>query len=131
MAELLHDTGWRLGWRGLSGVDRWHWWDQLWKDAVELRDRYRLPLRSGWWRDDVQVEALAAIAAFADGYDTGSWNDPVAKLQLLQQLDNIRGLMRDGEDVFDPDRHRDAFMQHLVTIGCEAPKQPTRPRNGA
>jgi hypothetical protein len=112
-------TGWRLDWRELSPAARGVWWDQLWTDAIRLRDRYRLALRSGWWQDDVQVETIAALAALVTGYDTGAWNDPVAKLQLLYDLDRIRGLLRGGEDVFDPDRDRDAFVGHLVAIGCE------------
>jgi len=122
MAELVqHDTGWRLDWRELPGAQLWIWWDQIWKDAIQLRDRYKLPLRSGWWRNDVQVETLAALAAMVSGYDQGTWNDPIAKLQLLQQLDQIRALLRDGDDVFDPQRDRDRFVAHLTDIGCLPP----------
>jgi len=113
------DTGWRLDWRKLPPHARWVWWDQLWKDTIQLRDRYRLVLRSGWWRDDIQVETLAALAALISGYDTGAWNDPVAKLQLLYDLDRVRELLRAGEDVFDPDRDSARFMRYLLEIGCE------------
>ena len=112
-------TGWPLDWRGLEPPERWIWWQQLWEDAIRLRDRYRLTLRSGWWQDDVQVEALAALAAWAKPYDTGAWNDPPGKLQLLYDLDRIRALLRAGEDIFDPDRDWETFVQHLLAIECE------------
>src|SRR5205807_3359421 len=97
-------TRWPLDWRGLPPPERWIWWDQLWLDATRLRDRYRLALRSGWWEDDIQVEALAALAAWSNAYESGAWNDPQGKLQLLYDLDRIRLLLRAGEHVFDPDR---------------------------
>jgi hypothetical protein len=95
------------------------WWERLWDDAIRLRDRYRLGLRASWWRDDIQVEALAALAAWVTAYDTAAWNDPQGKLQLLYDLDRIRALLRGGDDVFDPQRDRDAFVQHVVGMGCE------------
>lgn len=107
-------SGWRLDWRELPPGARRIWWDQLWSDAVRLRDRYRLSLRSGWWRDDVQVETLAAVAALITGYDTGAWNDPVAKLQFLYDLDRIRALLRGGEEVFDPGRDREEFLRDVA-----------------
>jgi hypothetical protein len=109
---------WPLSWRGLPADAAWIWWEQLWKDAIGLRDRYRLALRSGWWRDEIQVEALAAVAAWARGYDSGGWSDPPGKLQLLFDLDRIRGLLRAGDDVFDPERDRDRFVRHLLDAGC-------------
>ena len=112
-------SGWPLDWRGLQPPERWIWWDQLWLDATRLRDRYRLALRSGWWEDDIQVEALAALAAWSNAYESGAWNDPQGKLQLLYDLDRIRVLLRAGEHVFDPDRDRREFIQHLSRIGCE------------
>jgi hypothetical protein len=119
VTEFRQGTGWRLDWRELSPAARSVWWDQLWDDAIRLRDRYRLVLRSAWWEDDIQVEALAALAALVSGYDTGAWNDPVSKLQLLFDLDRIRGLLHPGQDVFDPDRDRLAFDEHLLAIGCQ------------
>jgi hypothetical protein len=112
-------TGWRLDWRALSPRARSIWWDQLWSDAIQLSQRYRLVLRSRWWEDDVQVETLAAVAALVSGYDSGGWNDPVAKLQFLYDLDRIRAVFREGENVFEPDRDRADFTQHLVAVGCE------------
>lgn len=114
--------GWPLQWRGLPPRARWIWWQQLWSDAIRLRDRYRLALRSPWWQDDIQVEALAALSAWSHAYDTGAWNDPAGKLQLLYDLDRIRGLLRAGGDVFDPDRDGDAFARHLAATGCEPDK---------
>jgi hypothetical protein len=51
------------------------------------------------------------------GYDTGAWNDPVSKLQLLFDLDRIRGHLHPGQDVFDPERDHSAFVGHLLAIG--------------
>jgi hypothetical protein len=113
------NTDWRLGWRELPPADRWLWWNRLWGAALQLRDRYRLGLRSGWWKDDIQVEALAALTAWSSAYDTGAWGDPPGKLQLLYDLERIRALLQAGEGVFDPDRDRDAFNQHLAAIKCE------------
>jgi hypothetical protein len=117
VTELHQGTGWRLDWRELSPAARLIWWDQLWDDAIKMRDRYRLVLRSAWWEDDIQVEALAAIAALVSGYDTGAWNDPVGKLQLLFDLDRIRGILHVGQDIFDAERDRAAFDKHLRKIG--------------
>jgi hypothetical protein len=108
---------WKLGWRELPAADRWLWWNRLWAAAIQLRDRYRLGLRSGWWKDDIQVEALTALAAWTDAYDTGAWADPPGKLQLLYDLERIRALLQAGEGVFDPEHDRDAFERHLVAIG--------------
>jgi len=49
---------WPLHWEGLYPRERWLWFEHLWSDACALRKRYRLPLRSGWWADQVQVETL-------------------------------------------------------------------------
>lgn len=116
---------WPLYWRGLYPRERWLWFEQLWTDACMLRGRYRLALRSGWWEDDVQVEALAAIAAWVARYDTGEWDDPPGKLALLYDLERVGSLLRDGLDPFDPDRDRAAFAVHLVDIGCQPPPAPS------
>jgi hypothetical protein len=57
----------------------WLWWEQLWADVCALRDCYRLPLRSGWWEDNVQAEGLAALAGWIERYDSGEWDDPPGK----------------------------------------------------
>ena len=62
------------------------WWEQLWADVCALRGRYRLSLRSGWWEDQVQVETLAALAAWVERYDSGEWDDPPGKLALIYDL---------------------------------------------
>jgi hypothetical protein len=49
---------WPLDWRGLYPRERWRWFEQPWTDVCALRDRYRLPVRRGWWEHPVQVEAL-------------------------------------------------------------------------
>ena len=76
--DELNDTGevepprWPLHWHGLYPHERWIWFEQLWTDVCRLRQRYRLPLRSGWWTNQIQVEALAALAAWVDRYDSGA-----------------------------------------------------------
>ena len=77
--ELDDDPGsgrWPLDPRGLYPRERWVWFEQLWSDACMLRERYRLALRAGWWEDEVQLEALAALAAWVQRYDSGEWDDP-------------------------------------------------------
>jgi hypothetical protein len=116
----LSDGGHPLDWHRLEPTARRAWWERLWEDAIRLRDRYRLSLRSGWWEDDIQVETLAALAAWTAAYDAGAWTDPPGKLQLLYDLDRIRGLLNAGQDVFDPDRDNAAFIAHLANVGCAA-----------
>ena len=112
---------WPLTWRGLYPRERWLWWEQLWTDACELRARYRISLRSGWWEDEVQVEALAALAAWTQRYDSGEWDDPPGKLALLYDLERVGAMLRDGADPFHPDRDRLAFARHLIELGCQPP----------
>ena len=95
------------------------WFEQLWADVCALRERYRLPVRSGWWEDPIQVEALAAFAAWAQRYDSGEWDDPPGKLALLYDLARIGELLRDGNDPFHQDRDRVPFARYLLDIGCE------------
>jgi hypothetical protein len=112
---------WPLDWRGLYPREQWLWFEQLWTDACSLRERYRLPVRSGWWEDQVQVEVLAAFAAWVHRYDSGEWDDPPGKLALLYDLERMAALLRDGNEPFHPDRDRIAFARHLVDIGCQPP----------
>ncbi len=113
---------WPLTWRVLYPRERWLWFQQLWSDVCMLRDRYRLMVRAGWWEDEVQVEALAALAAWAARYDGGEWDDPPGKLALLFDLERVAALLRDGGDPFRPDRDRAAFNRHLIDIGCQPPR---------
>jgi hypothetical protein len=112
---------WPLDWRGLYPRERWLWFEQLWVDVCLLRDRYGLALRSEWWHDSIQVEALAALAAWTQRYDSGEWEDPPGKLALLFELDRISALLREGREPFHCDRDRDAFLAYLVEIGCQPP----------
>jgi hypothetical protein len=112
---------WPLNWRGLYPRERWLWFDQLWSDTCMLRERYQLAVRSGWWEDQVQVEALAALASWVSRYDSGEWDDPPGKLALLFDLERVAGLLRDGLDPFHPGRDRAAFTRYLVDIGCHPP----------
>lgn len=112
---------WPLDPRGLYPRERWLWFEQLWTDACMLRERYRLSLRSGWWEDELQVEALAALAAWVERYDSGEWDDPTGKLTLLYDLERVAQLLRDGLEPFHPGRDRGAFLHFLLQSGCQPP----------
>ena len=116
---------WPLDWRGLYARERWLWFEQLWSDVCVLRDRYRLAIRAGWWENDIQLEALAALAAWVDRYDSGEWDDPPGKLALLYDLERVSSLLREGLDPFDPARDRRAFERHLNQLGCQPPPPPS------
>ena len=109
---------WPLTWRGLAPPARWIWFDQLWRDVCMLRERYRLGVRSGWWEDEIQVEALAALAAWVWRYDAGAWEDPPGKLALLYDLQRVAELLRPGAEPFNPDRDRAKFTRYLLDLGC-------------
>jgi hypothetical protein len=110
---------WPLHWQGLYPRERWMWFEQLWRDVCRLRTRYRLAVRSSWWEDQIQIEALAALAAWTERYDSGEWDDPPGKLALLYDLERVGDLLRDGNQPFHPDRDRQAFARFLLDIGCE------------
>ena len=112
---------WPLDWRGLYPRERWIWFERLWTDVCILRERYRLSVRSGWWEDQIQVEALAALAAWTDRYGSGEWDDPAGKLALLYDLERVAALLSDGDAPFHPDRDRLAFTRYLVDLGCQPP----------
>jgi hypothetical protein len=112
---------WPLHWHGLYPRERWIWFERLWGDVCSLRRRYHLGVRSGWWEDAIQVEALAAVAAWVHRYDSGEWDDPPGKLALLFELERIEILLRAGGDPFAPDRDRGGFERHLVALGCQPP----------
>ncbi len=116
---------WPLSPNGLDSRERWLWYEQLWSDVCVLRDRYRLAVRSGWWQDQIQVEALAALAAWVERYDSGEWDDPPGKLALLYDLERVAALLRDGNEPLHPERDRPAFASHLTALGCQPP--PHRP----
>lgn len=113
-----------LNWQAVPEPDRWRWWVELWLSVCELKDRYLLPVRYGWWEHPLQLEALAALAAWIDAYDRGEWDDPPGKLSLLMDLERIGALLHDGGDPFYADRHRHAFERHLHDIGCRPPAAP-------
>ena len=119
--DVESPRSWPLDWRGLYPRERWMWFEQLWTDVCMLRERYRLAVRSGWWEDQIQVEALAAFAAWVQRYDCGEWDDPPGKLALLYDLERVAELLRDGGDPFHPDRDRVAFARHLLELGCQPP----------
>ena len=112
---------WPLDWRGLYPRERWLWFQQLWADVCVLRERYQLQLRAGWWENEIQVEALAALASWVARYDSGEWDDPPGKLALLYDLDRISQLLREGLDPFHPERDLPAFRRYLIDRGCRPP----------
>jgi hypothetical protein len=112
---------WPLAWQGLYPRERWLWFEQLWTDVRMLRERYRLGVRAGWWEDQLQVEALAALAAWVGRYDSGEWDDPPGKLALLYDIERVQALLGGDERPFDPERDRQAFARHLVELGCQPP----------
>ena len=115
---------WPLNWATLYPRERWLWFEQLWSDVCMLRGRFRLSVRSGWWEDQVQVETLAALAAWVERYDSGEWDDPPGKLALLYDLERVASMLRDGNQPFDPVRDRLSFARHLIEIGCQPPAGP-------
>ena len=128
-AETRASTDGLADWRQRSPRERREWWDQRWNEAIDLSERYRLALRSGWWEDPVRVEALAAFAAWVAAYDTEVSIDPPGKLQLLGQLEWLRNVLRGGERAFNPPSDRAAFDRHLDSIDGRTPagRQPTPP----
>ena len=119
--ELDEDPRRPLTWRRLEPHARWLWWERLWSEVCELRERYRLAIRSEWWADETQTEVLAALAAWVERYDSGEWDDPPGKLSLLFDLERVGVALRHGIDPFHPERDRYGFMHHLVAIGCRPP----------
>jgi hypothetical protein len=110
---------WPLHWSGLMVSERWVWFDRLWQSVCALRTRYGLPVRSRWWESELQVEALAALAAWVDRYDSGEWDDPPGKLSLLYEIERVAGLLRDGNEPFHPERDRRQFEAFLIgERGC-------------
>ena len=87
--------------------------------------RYRLPVRSGWWEHQLQVEALAVLAAWVHLYDSGDWDDPPGKLALLYDIERVATLLREGDQPFHPDRDRLAFARYLIELGCQPPPAAT------
>ena len=95
------------------------WFEDLWLDVCRLRERYMLPVRTLWWESPLQVETLAALAAWVERYDSGEWDDPPGKLSLLYDLERVAVILRDGNDPFYPDRDRSAFRQFLGMLSGE------------
>ncbi len=106
-----------LSWRQLEPHERGPWFEQLWFDVCMLRARYRLMLRCGWWEDEIQVEALAALADWVARYDSGEWDDPPGKLALLYDLQRVSELLRPGLAPFAPERDRSEFECHVRKLG--------------
>ena len=132
MSDALDDLpGTELvDWRQLPPRQRRSWWEHLWLDVVAFARRYRLALRSSWWEDPLQVEALAAFVCWLRLYDSGAYSDPPGKLQFLWELERLRAVIRAGERAFDAERDRSGFEQYLAeTVTGNAP-QPENAKGG-
>ena len=117
---------WPLASHGLYPRERWRWFEQLWNDVCLLQSRFGLPVRSGWWEDGLEVEALAALAAWVERYDSGEWDDPPGKLALLYDLERVGRLLGASDDEdrrreFDEGRDLLAFTRWLIELGCQPP----------
>ncbi|HTW11560.1 MAG TPA: hypothetical protein VME01_02355 [Solirubrobacteraceae bacterium] len=104
-----------MTWRGLDADSRRIWFRQLWDDACMLQERYELALQRDWWKRELQVEAIAALAAWVARYDSGEWDDPPGKLALLYDLERVAGLLREGPGPFYAARDRAEFERFLAT----------------
>lgn len=102
------------------------WYEDLWSAVCSLRERYRLPIRSRWWEDAIQLEALNALATWVMMYDYGDWDDPPGKLTLLYDLERVAQLLRSGQDPFDPERDRPLFERWLEEQIGEEPSDVAR-----
>lgn len=89
------------------------WYEDLWRGVCSVRERYRLPVRTRWWEDAIQREALNALVAWVAMYDHGAWDDPPGALALLYDLERVAMLLRSGQDPFDPARDRPAFERWM------------------
>ena len=74
----------------------------------------------------MQLEGLAALAAWVEHYDSGEWDDPPGKLSLLYDLERVAQLLKDGAEPFHPDRDRLAFARYLIDLSCQPP--PDEPK---
>ncbi len=90
--------------------------------ACSASDTASRSARSGG-RTQLQLEALAALAAWVSRYDSGEWDDPPGKLALLFDLERVAELLREGVDPFHPDRDRAAFVRYLIDTGCQPPPE--------
>ena len=97
---------WPMAPTDLLPRERWRWWEQLWSDVLALGDRYRLRPGNGWWEQPIVVEALAALAAWVERYDSSAWDDPPGKLGLLYDVERVRELIGGGEPFYPRSRPR-------------------------
>jgi hypothetical protein len=124
----LAEQRWPLAPNHLLPRERWLWWEQLWSDVIVLGLRYRLWPTKDWWENQTAVEALAALAAWVERYDSGEWDDPPGKLALLYDLERVRRLTR-GDEPFDAERDRNTFRRFLIDSGCQPPPGGQRTTN--
>src|SRR5579871_1520950 len=106
------------------------WFELLWLAVCRLRTRYMLPVRTLWWENPLQVEALAALAAWVERYDSGEWDDPPGKLALLYDLERAATLLQTGGEPFHPDRNRLPFARFLIDGGAQPPPDSRQPLGG-
>ena len=111
---------WPMAPTDLLPRERWRWWEQLWSDVRRARRPLPDAASQRMVGGRVQVEALAALAAWVERYDSGEWDDPPGKLSLLYDVERVRELIR-GNEPFHPGRDRVAFSRFLIDAGCQPP----------
>ena len=114
---------WPMHAAGCSPRERWMWFEQLWEDTCRLRERYRLPVRSGWWEDEIQVEALAALAAWVDRYDSRRMGRPARQARrCCSSSSGWRCCCETATTRFIRAATGRAFIRFLLESGCEPPE---------
>ena len=99
------------------------WFEHLWSRRLHAARALWPAGAHELVEDQMQLEALAALAAWTERYDDGEWDDPPGKLALLFDLERIGSLLRDGNEPFHPDRDRrsssrtspSSVARHLAT----------------
>ena len=115
-------------WRPLSPPERWDWWTGLWFQVIALCERYRLELRTGWWREPELVERLEAFCRWVWLHDSGRLSDaphsaPPGKLALLDYLrTTLRSDVAGGDGPFHPGADWAAYARHAIGLGAEPPR---------
>lgn len=60
------------------------------------------------------MEALAALAAWVDAFDSGAWTDPAGKITLLFDIERIGAVFRTGVQRFDVDNDIDTCFAYIA-----------------
>ena len=82
--------------------------------------RLRLPVRSGWWRTPIQVEALAAFSAWIERYDSGGWDDPRQARAALRHR-TMRRFCATAASRSTPIAIGSPSRASVIDVGCQPP----------